>query len=502
MPPEGSKVQAMTTTLAVDCMGGDHGPRVTLAACRRFLENHPEARLRLVGAPDALGSFSHPRADVVPATEVVAMDDAVEVALRKKKDSSMRVAIQQVKEGAAQAAVSAGNTGALMALARYLLKTVDGIDRPAIASPLPNAKGGSTTVLDLGANVDCTEQHMLQFAVLGSALVAALTGDNNPTVGLLNIGEEVIKGNDMIKKAGELLKNPDYAATVRKLVEAEKQALAKKATRSQAIRAAFDRFYKGDIAQEIDRFFKANGGILTAADLAAYEVIEREPLHVRHRGRDIHTNPPPAAGGALLTQMLEALPDNPLQQDLIRALATPKAHLNRLGSTTHISVLDADGTACSVTTTNGANSGVSIAGVHLNNMMGEEDLSPDGFFSHAPGDRLPSMMSPTVVTHRGDTQLVLGSAGSSRICGAILQVLVNVLDRGMPAQDAVDAPRMHLSGDHLHVEPGIRPESELPVTRFRAPNMFFGGCQVVEMTGSGLLRGGADHRRGGAIVIV
>jgi gamma-glutamyltranspeptidase/glutathione hydrolase len=135
-------------------------------------------------------------------------------------------------------------------------------------------------------------------------------------------------------------------------------------------------------------------------------------------------------------------------------------------------------------------------------MLGEEDLSPDGFFSHAPGDRLPSMMSPTVVTRHGQAELVLGSAGSSRICGAILQVLVNVLDRGMPAQDAVDAPRLHLGGDHLHVEPGIRPESELPVTRFRAPNMFFGGCQVVEMTGSGLLRGGGDHRRDGAVVIV
>ena len=261
-------------------------------------------------------------------------------------------------------------------------------------------------------------------------------------------------------------------------------------------------FYRGDIAAAITDWIGSNGGDLTREDLESYEAVEREPLHVRHRGRDIHTNPPPAAGGALLTQMLEALPDNPSQQDLLRALATPKTHLNRLGSTTHISVLDADGTACSVTTTNGAGSGISIAGVHLNNMMGEEDLSPDGFFSHAPGDRLPSMMAPTVVTNDGQAELVLGSAGSSRICGAILQVLVNVLDRGMPAQAAVDAPRMHLSGDHLHVEPGIRPESELPVTRFRAPNMFFGGCQVVEMTGSGLLRGGADHRRDGAIVVV
>ncbi|HSI55524.1 MAG: phosphate acyltransferase PlsX [Ramlibacter sp.] len=195
------------TTLAVDCMGGDHGPRVTLAACRSFLENHPEAQLLLVGMPDPLAAFSHPRARIVAASEVVQMDDSVEVALRRKKDSSMRVAIQQVKDGSAQVAVSAGNTGALMALARYLLKTVDGIDRPAIASPLPNAKGGATTVLDLGANVDCTEQHLLQFAVMGSALVSALTHVDAPSVGLLNIGEEVIKGNEVIKKAGELLRS-------------------------------------------------------------------------------------------------------------------------------------------------------------------------------------------------------------------------------------------------------------------------------------------------------
>ncbi len=187
-------------------MGGDHGPRVTLAACRQFLEAHPDARLLLVGVPQALAPLQHPRASVVPASEVVSMDDSVEVALRKKKDSSMRVAIQQVKEGQAQVAVSAGNTGALMALARYLLKTVEGIDRPAIASRLPNAKGEATTVLDLGANVDCTEQHLLQFAVMGSALVSALTGHESPSVGLLNIGEEVIKGNDVIKKAGELLR--------------------------------------------------------------------------------------------------------------------------------------------------------------------------------------------------------------------------------------------------------------------------------------------------------
>ncbi len=193
-------------TLAVDCMGGDHGPSVTLAACRRFLEQHPDARLLLVGTAEGLKGLEHERATQVLATEVVAMDDPVEVALRRKKDSSMRVAIQQVKDGAAQAAVSAGNTGALMAIARYLLKTLDGIDRPAIATQMPNARGGATTVLDLGANVDCTAEHLLQFAVMGSALVSALQEGADPSVGLLNIGEEVIKGSEVIKKAGELLR--------------------------------------------------------------------------------------------------------------------------------------------------------------------------------------------------------------------------------------------------------------------------------------------------------
>ncbi|OJX29981.1 MAG: phosphate acyltransferase [Burkholderiales bacterium 68-12] len=194
-------------TLAVDCMGGDHGPHVTLAACRHFLDAHADARLLLVGLPAALQGFAHERATLVPASEVVAMDDPIEVALRRKKDSSMRVAIMQVKEGAAAAAVSAGNTGALMAIARYVLKTLDGIDRPAIATQMPNDKGGATTVLDLGANVDCSAEHLLQFAVMGSALVSVLQEGSPAAVGLLNIGEETIKGSEVIKRAGELLRS-------------------------------------------------------------------------------------------------------------------------------------------------------------------------------------------------------------------------------------------------------------------------------------------------------
>ena len=194
-------------TVAVDCMGGDHGPRVTLAACHQFLKRYPRAQLLLVGLPEALSSFSHPRARIVPASEVVEMDDPVEVALRRKKDSSMRVTVEQVRDGHAQAAVSAGNTGALMAISRYVLKTMEGIDRPAIAGAMPNVKGGGTTMLDLGANVDSTPEHLLQFALMGSALVSVLSGIDKPSVGLLNIGEEAIKGGENIKKASELLRS-------------------------------------------------------------------------------------------------------------------------------------------------------------------------------------------------------------------------------------------------------------------------------------------------------
>ncbi|NJS37353.1 MAG: phosphate acyltransferase, partial [Brachymonas sp.] len=155
-------------TLAVDCMGGDHGVASTLPACQAFLDSHPQAHLLLVGLPEALKNFSHPRASSVPASEVVTMDDPLEIALRKKKDSSMRVAIEQVKAGAAHAAVSAGNTGALMAIARYVLKTLEGIDRPAIATQMPNIRGGQTTVLDLGANVDCQPRASVpSFAIMG-----------------------------------------------------------------------------------------------------------------------------------------------------------------------------------------------------------------------------------------------------------------------------------------------------------------------------------------------
>ena len=202
----------MGVTVAIDCMGGDHGPSVTVPAAHAFLRNHPEARVVLVGRPDALdqassaiGTTFGERVSLQPAAEVVLMDDPPAIAMRTKKDSSMRVAIDLVKAGRAQAAVSAGNTGALMAISRFVLKTLPGIDRPAIATVLPTRKG-QTYVLDLGANVDCLPEHLLQFGIMGAMLVSAVEHVDRPTVGLLNIGEEAIKGNDVVKRAAELLK--------------------------------------------------------------------------------------------------------------------------------------------------------------------------------------------------------------------------------------------------------------------------------------------------------
>ena len=194
-------------------MGGDHGPSVTVPAAVSFLSAEPGASLILVGKSDAiqaelqkLRAVNHPRLSIVNASEVVTMDDPLEVALRRKKDSSMRVAINLVKDGHAQACVSAGNTGALMAVSRYVLKTLPGVDRPAICTILPNQKDGPTYMLDLGANVDCEPQHLHQFALMGSALVSAMEGKAKPTVGLLNIGEEDIKGNDLVKRTAQLLR--------------------------------------------------------------------------------------------------------------------------------------------------------------------------------------------------------------------------------------------------------------------------------------------------------
>jgi len=206
----------MALTLAVDAMGGDEGLAVTVPAVAMLLARHADIRVLLVGQAQPLtlalksaGLANHSAIEIVDAEEVVSMDDPVDVALRKKKKSSMRVAINQVKEGRAQAAISAGNTGALMAISRFVLKTLNGIDRPAICTAIPT-RNGHCHMLDLGANVDSEPAHLLQFALMGDAVVRAVDGIRSPRVALLNIGEEDIKGNEQIKEAAALLAdNPD-----------------------------------------------------------------------------------------------------------------------------------------------------------------------------------------------------------------------------------------------------------------------------------------------------
>ncbi|HMJ36836.1 MAG TPA: gamma-glutamyltransferase [Baekduia sp.] len=286
-------------------------------------------------------------------------------------------------------------------------------------------------------------------------------------------------------------------------------------------------FYGGDVATAAADWVARHGGTLCADDLGAYGAITREPARARYRGRTVVTNPPPSAGGALLALALahlDATAGPPSPADLVAAMAVAQAartpefdaglpeegFLERflaaqLGSTTHVAVLDGDGRACSVTCTNGEGSGLVVpgTGIHLNNVMGEEDLSPLGFFTAPPGRRMPSMMAPTVVLGDAGVELVLGSAGSNRIRSAILQTVVGVVDHGLQARAAVEAPRLHLEQDVVYAEPGIDltglDEGGRTLAPFRARNLFFGGVQAVERAG-GRLTGAGDPRRGGAAV--
>ena len=275
-------------------------------------------------------------------------------------------------------------------------------------------------------------------------------------------------------------------------------------------------FYTGDIGAAVSDRVREQGGRLSREDLAAYRVVPREPVRVTYRGLPVHTNPPPSAGGLSLIDALARLDrvgGPPDAVALVRAMRPaldgawrPAPPVERLGSTTHISVLDAGGSACAVTSSNGQGSGLVVpgTGVHVNNMMGEEDLSPAGLLSHPPGTRLPSMMAPTAVFRDGRPELVLGSAGSNRIRSALLQVIVNAIDLDRQAQQAVDAPRLHVQDSMVYAEPGIDVDALQaaghPVTRFRARNPFFGGCQAVRRDhASGAFSAGGDPRRGGAV---
>jgi gamma-glutamyltranspeptidase/glutathione hydrolase len=295
-------------------------------------------------------------------------------------------------------------------------------------------------------------------------------------------------------------------------------------------------FYRGRIARAIVEWIGERGGWLTAADLDAYTVIDREPVRVTYRGREVLTNPPPSAGGILIAWALAILDQEPgtptperlaavMQRaqrertpEFLEGLADPGfvGHfLDRipprsgpLGSTTHIATLDAAGWACSVTCSAGSASGVVVpgTGLHLNNMLGEQDLNPLGFHQFPPGRRLPSMMAPTIVLRDGFPELALGSAGSNRIRSAVLQTIVRVIDEGLAAPEAVDAPRLHWEDGVVYAEPGIELatliEAGRRVVPFRERNLFFGGAQAVQHDAGGGWYGAGDPRRGGAAVVV
>ena len=304
--------------------------------------------------------------------------------------------------------------------------------------------------------------------------------------------------------------------------------------------------YSGDVAGAVSDWVLERGGMLTRDDLAAYEVIEREPARVAYGGREVLTNPPPSSGGILIADALGILerldqPHDPYviaeviastnrarDEEFLEGLGTEgflerflaKQALDsvatevrsRLGNTTHVSVMDAEGGCASVTCSNESCSGVLVpgTGMHLNNMLGEQDLNPLGFHLHDPGARVPSMMAPTVVLRDGDPEIAIGSAGSNRIRSAILQTVLGVVDHGLPAQEAVSAPRLHVEERQVDAEPGIDDaaldrleQSGWTVRRWAETNLFFGGVQAVARNHeTGELTGGGDPRRGGDAKVV
>jgi gamma-glutamyltranspeptidase / glutathione hydrolase len=304
--------------------------------------------------------------------------------------------------------------------------------------------------------------------------------------------------------------------------------------------------YSGDVAHAVSDWVLERGGMLSREDLGSYEVIEREPACVTYRGREVITNPPPSSGGILIADALGILerlelPHDPfviaeviestnrardeefheglrtegflerfLAKQALDSVATEVR--SRLGNTTHLSVMDAEGACASVTCSNGSCSGVVVpgTGMHLNNMLGEQDLNPLGFHLHEPGSRVPSMMAPTVVLRDGRPEIAIGSAGSNRIRSAILQTILGVIDHRLPAQEAVSAPRLHVEEGQVDAEPGVDAaaldlleQAGWTVRRWGELNLFFGGAQAVARNQeTGELTGGGDPRRGGVTTVV
>jgi gamma-glutamyltranspeptidase/glutathione hydrolase len=319
-----------------------------------------------------------------------------------------------------------------------------------------------------------------------------------------------------ILREGEMLRNPELGETLSRLG-----------------REGAEPFYHGEIAAKVCKWVRSLGGSLSGEDFAGYRAVVREPVRVSYRDHEVLSNPPPSAGGTLLAYALALLdrgPAPPRLGGVVAAMAAAQSERtpefvedleregflerflgSRLGSTTHISVLDDRGCACSVTCTNGEGSGVVVpgTGIHMNNVMGEQDLNPLGFHRHPRGRRMPSMMAPTVVMRDGQVELVLGSAGSNRIRSALLQTIVGVVDNDLGVRAAVDAPRVHFEDSVLYCEPGIdlaelhvdgdHSASFAEVVEFAALNLFFGGVQAVQRRGA-TVNGAGDPRRGGVAV--
>ncbi|MEA2349927.1 MAG: gamma-glutamyltranspeptidase / glutathione hydrolase [Thermoleophilaceae bacterium] len=338
-----------------------------------------------------------------------------------------------------------------------------------------------------------------------------------------------------------------YAPEGRLLRAGERLRMPELADLLERLGADGPRFlYEGEVASAASEWVRARGGLLTEQDLAEYAPIDREPACAHYRGREILTNPPPSSGGILIAYALDLLErlggrhdvrtlvevmdranrertdefvqglhaegylERFLHKEAIESAATELG--SRLGSTTHASVLDAEGNCASVTCSNGSCSGVVVpgTGLHLNNMLGEEDLNPGGFHRHEPGRRIPSAMAPTVVLRDGRPEVALGSAGSNRIRSAVLQAILRIVAEGMPAQDAVAAPRVHYEGRVVEAEPGIDEDGLAaleregwPVQRFSRRNLYFGGVQAAARDPeTGELSGGGDPRRGGAALVI
>jgi gamma-glutamyltranspeptidase / glutathione hydrolase len=326
-----------------------------------------------------------------------------------------------------------------------------------------------------------------------------------------------------VLREGEVLRNPELGEALERLGH-----------------EGAEPFYRGDIATAVSDWLGERGGSVTGAALGSYRAVLREPVRMGYRDRVLLTNPPPSAGGTLLAYALGLLDRRagpPSLQAVVAVMEAAQAERtaefvqgldedgflarflgerlggpgdtgpsSRLGATTHISVLDGEGRACSVTCTNGEGSGVVVpgTGIHVNNIMGEQDLNPLGFHRHPAGRRMPSMMAPSVLMRAGEVELVLGSAGSNRIRSALLQTIVGVVDRGLDARAAVRAPRAHFEDGLVYAEPGLDVHAlereGRQVIAFHELNLFFGGVQAVQRR-SGDLLGAGDPRRGGVAVV-